>query len=125
MSIEALLVPWLASTMDIRVTTEIPDDLQAVLPLARVIATGGASSADNPRFRVPRVSVDWFADGYGAAADLALAGDSAMRKLAGVTIGAVTVTQVETVSLPAWVPYADTNLRHFVSAFQLHLMANS
>jgi hypothetical protein len=122
MPIEALLVPWLASTLDLRVVTELPDDLQVVVPLVRVTAIGGSADPSNRLFTMPRVSIDSFAVGYGPAGDLADDVDAAMHKLAGVTLGAVTVTRVDTASLPAWVPYADTVIRHFVGSFQLHVM---
>jgi hypothetical protein len=122
MPIEALLVPWLASTLDLRAVTELPDDLQDVVPLVRVTAIGGSADPSNRLFTMPRVAVDSFAVGYGPAGDLADQVDAAMHALAGVTLGTVTVTRVDTASLPAWVPYADTAIRHFVSSFQLHVM---
>lgn len=127
MPVEALLVPWLAAQLGIRVVTELPDDLQLVAPLARITAIGGSADPDNPRFTSPRVALDWFAAGYGPAAELAERGGQVMHTLAGTTLlgtppAKSTVTKVQTVSLPAWVPYPDTALRHFVSSFQLHVM---
>jgi hypothetical protein len=124
MPIEGLVVPWLTQTLDLRVVTELPDNLELVVPLVRVTAIGGGADPNNRRFRSPRISVDSFATGYGPAGDLAEDVDRAMHKLAGESVGGYTVTRVDTSSLPAWVPYVDTKIRHFVSAFQLFVMAD-
>lgn len=122
MPIEALLVPRLAADMGIRFTTELPDNLQDEVPLARIAAIGGGSEPNNFRFTSPRLSVVWFEVGYGPAAELAERGRAAFHALAGVTLGRSTITRVDTVSLPAWVPYPDTAIRQFASSFQLHVM---
>lgn len=122
MPIAALLVPVLSASLGLRVVTELPDDLAEVAPLVRLTPIGGSSSADLAAFTTPRISVDSFAVGYGPAEELANRVDDAFRELAGRTLGTSTITKVETVSRPAWVPYTDTALRHFVNSFQLHVM---
>lgn len=122
MPIVALLLPALSSSLNLRVATELPDNLGAVVPLVRLTPTGGGSDPNLPAFTTPRISVDSFALGYNDAEQLAYRVDAAFHGLAGRTFGTSTVTRVDTVSLPAWVPYADTDLRHFVNSFQLHVM---
>lgn len=128
MSIEAMLVPWATSTLAVRAVTEIPADLAAVAPLLRFLRVGGVADPSNPNFDAPRVVVDSFAVGFGPAGDLAARVEHAMRVLLpGVTLpaggaGTATVTRVDTVSGPSWVPYADTALRHFVATYGLHVM---
>lgn len=121
--VEALLVPWLKSALGgVRAVTELPSDLQAQVPLHRVMGAGGTANPDMPRLLVPRVSIDSFDVGYAAASQAAQAARAAMLSLRGQTINGTAFTFVELVSGPIWVPYPDTQIRQFTAMYQLHVM---
>lgn len=124
MSIEAQLIAWLPSQMPgVRFLTETPADLQTVAPVVRVVRTGGVANEDAPNFTAPVVTFECYANGYGAAADLADALDTAiLTKLRGQTLAGSVVTKARQVSGPTHAPYPDTLLREFVTAHELHVM---
>jgi hypothetical protein len=118
--VEALLVPWLASTLSRRVVTETPSDLQNVVPLHRVVSFGGTAYPKVPKLISPRVALTTFAVGYKDAAQEAENAKRAMLSLLpGVTIAGSTVTGVSLLAGPTWVPYTDTVLRQFTTTFDL------
>jgi hypothetical protein len=120
--VEVLLIPWLAEQIGVRCLTDLPADLQQVLPIVQVVRVGGPSHDDNPRFDMPTVSVDCFAEDRNSATGLALDVDEAIREvLPGQTTGGATVTRVQSITGPHWVPYDDTNLRHFNQSYRLFI----
>jgi hypothetical protein len=120
--VEALLVPWLASTLGQRVVTETPSDLATISPVHRITGAGGTANPDLPRLIVPRVGISSFALGYLAASEAAEAVKTAMFSLRGKTVDGAGITFVELVSGPVWVPYVDTDVRQFAATYQLHIM---
>jgi hypothetical protein len=123
MSIEALLIGPGSTATSSRFVTETPGDLASVLPVVRVMRLGGASSDDLPRFDAPTLSFECFADGDLAAMNLASAVDRWVRSLPGKTLSDGTVvTKAQTVSGPAWRPYADNLVRQYGCSHVLHVM---
>lgn len=124
--IEALLIPWLSSTLGVRTLTDLPADLQAVLPVVQVVRVGGPSNDDNPRFDMPTVSVDSYGADRDAATQLALDVDEALRvTLPGVTTGGATVSRVQTITGPSWRPYDDLLLRRMGASYRLYVKAKT
>jgi hypothetical protein len=125
MSIEAQLIAWLPSQLPgVRFLTETPADLQTVVPVVRVVRTGGVADENAARFAAPVVTFECYANGYGAAADLADRLDAAiLTKLRGQTLAGSVVTKARQVSGPTHAPYPDTLLREFVTAHELHVIA--
>lgn len=122
MNVEALLIPWLTSTLDVRFVTDVPADLTAdgALPLGRLLRVGGPSDDDSPRFDLPTVSVDCFAATRAAAFDFAQDLDDAIRvTLPGLTLDGATVTRTQTVSGPSWRPYDNATVRRVGATYRL------
>jgi hypothetical protein len=118
--VEALLVPWAAAALSRRVVTELPSDLQNVVPLHRLTSFGGTAYPKAPKLISPRVALTTFAVGYAAAAQEAENAKTAfLTLLPGVTIAGSTVTGVNLLAGPTWVPYTDTVLRQFTTTFDL------
>lgn len=124
MAIEALLIPWLTSQVaGVRFLTETPADLQDVVPVVRVLRTGGAADPNAPRFDAPRLVFECYDKGYLAAATLADQVDHAiLRVLPAQTLSGSVVTKVTQVSGPTHIPYPDTLLREFVTSHELHVL---
>lgn len=116
--IEALLVPWLANQLGVRVCTDLPANLEAVAPVVQVTRIGGADDT----FTLDRagVDIDCFATARQDAVNLAAQCRDALRfALPGTTVAGTYVARVETLSGPAWRPYDNTAVRRFGGSFQL------
>jgi hypothetical protein len=61
--VERLLVTYLGAALGVRVVTDLPANLQQILPLVQVGRVGGAD--DTVTIDHARVDVDVFADGAG------------------------------------------------------------
>lgn len=122
MDVEALLIGWLRSTLDVRALTDLPADLADTLPVVQVTRIGGPDDDNNPNFDAPTVAVDCYAADRAGAITLAAAVKAALRgSLPGQTIGTSTVTKVQTVTGPSWRPYDNTELRRFGATYALHI----
>lgn len=124
--VEALLVPWLALTLGVRVVTELPADLGDVLPVVRVVRVGGGDDDDVPSLDHPTIAVDCYGADRAAALDLAAQVHTALRvTLPGTLLrteaGTVAVTKTQTISGPSWRPYDNTALRRFGATYRLIL----
>ena len=120
--VEALLIPWLTSTLGVRFVTDLPANLADVLPLGQVTRIGGADDDNVASFDAPVVDVDYFAADRAAVSDLARRGHTALRiTLPGLTVGAGTVTKVQTITGPSWRPYDDTLLRRIGASYRLYI----
>lgn len=120
--IEDLLPPALRTAFPgVRVVTETPANLVAVLPLIQVTGIGGSGNAYD--FENPRADLDVFAATRGDARHLAQqVHDWLLRNLPGQTLGAgsavLTVTEF---MAPTWTPYDNTNLRRFTLSVGMRL----
>lgn len=117
--VERLLVTYLGGELGVRVVTDLPSNLQQVLPVVQVGRFGGADDVrtiDNGS-----VDIDVYAAGRGASVALAERCRAALRfDLPGRVIGGVTVSRVRTTLGPAWRPYDDTtNVRRFGATYQI------
>jgi hypothetical protein len=118
--VEALLVPWLTSTLGVRAVTETPDNLADVVPINKVDRIGGGAYPRAGRLIFPSVVVASFAKGNEAADKAAQdVVDAMLGLLPNQTITGSTVTGVVLNSGPVKVPYPDTVLRQRVSTFDL------
>lgn len=121
--VEKLLVGWLKTQLTpVRVVTETPANLQAVLPVIQVGRVGGADRdvvIDNAL-----VTVDCFGASREAAKTLAEQVRTALRfQLPGHATTDCVVTKTTTVSAPAWRPWDDTSLRRFGASYQITFTA--
>ena len=120
--VEALLIGWLSGQLGVRCLTDLPADLESVLPVVQVVRIGGPSDDNDPDFHTPTVSVDSFAEDRSAATTLGQQVDDALRKvLPGQVTGGAVVTKVQTITGPSWRPFDDTTLRRFGASYALHL----
>lgn len=117
--VESLLVPWYTSQLTgTRVVTETPSDLQAQVPLVRLVAMSDIADPVVTRWREIRWILQFYAVGSPAAAALAEQGVAVtMNGLRGQTLAGAGVTFVAQDSGPSWVPYADTQVRQYVASF--------
>jgi hypothetical protein len=117
--VERLLVTYLGAALGVRVVTDLPANLQQILPLVQVGRVGGAD--DVVTIDHARVDVDVVATGRGAAVELAERCRDALRmSLPGQVVDGVTVSRVRTGKGPAWRPYDDTtNVRRFGATYEI------
>jgi hypothetical protein len=117
--IERLLVAHLAATLGVRFVTDLPSNLQQILPLGQVNRIGGGD--DVVTIDRANVDVDTYAAGRAQALDLAERVREELRmRLPGYPVAGVVVCRVETLSGPAWRPYDDaTMVRRFGATYQI------
>lgn len=114
--IEVLLVAYLEAKTGARLVTELPADLDQILPVIRVVCADG----DDDGFRLDRsiVDVDVFAADRPAAS--ALSTDTRgllVDDLRADPQPTGVVTGVRTVAKPHWVPDPNPNLRHYAASY--------
>ncbi|MFD7705715.1 hypothetical protein [Streptomyces sp. NPDC059786] len=118
MDVEAELVAWLKAQLAVRVLTDLPADLNAVLPVVQVQRIGGSDDG----FRLDRalVDVDVYAATRPAASDLmALTRTRLLAGLRGTTTNAAVFSAARTITAPAWRDYENTSLRRFGATFEI------
>jgi hypothetical protein len=117
--VELWLHDWLATEFGVRVVTELPANLQDVVPVIQVGRVGGGN-----RYTIDRPTVDVVCftsslsggDGRNAARKFAeLVRDAMYFRLPGT----LPVTSVATVSAPAWRPYDNPAVRCYGATYQL------
>lgn len=122
--VEAVLVTWLAGNLGVRCVTELPANLQDVLPVVRVVRVGGTDRV--PSLDRAVVDVDFYDADRPAAILLARRGHAALRfELPGSRVAGGVVSMVGTVSAPSWRPYDDTALRRFGGSYEITLHSQS
>lgn len=120
--VEVLLVDYLNTQTGRRTLTDLPADLEEILPVEQV--TGGPGGDDGFRLDAATVDVDsWAADRAAAAANaeqirgllLDLRGQ---RLTSGPTTGVI--TGVVTLTRPHWVPDPNPGLRRYTASYQIY-----
>lgn len=116
--IEVELVARLAARLGIRFVTELPANLDQVLPVGQVQRVGGSDDT----FRLDRALVD--VDVYAATRRDASTHARRVREelvllLPGAQTTAAVFGQVRTVSAPSWRPYENTALRRLGATYSL------
>lgn len=118
--VEIELVAWLGAQLGgVRVCTELPADLGAVLPVVQVQRVGG----DDDTFRLDRalVDVDVYAATRADASTLARqVRDDLVMNLRGTSTAAAAFGLVATVAAPQWRPYENINLRRLGATYELY-----
>lgn len=116
--VEVELVAWLGAAVGERVLTELPANLDDVLPVVQVQRVGGGDDG----FRLDRalVDVDVYAATRAGASTLAgQARHELVVNLRGVATAAAVFGRVATVSAPAWRPYENTGLRRSGATYEI------
>lgn len=118
-SAETVVVTWLTSNFPTaRVVTETPAQMADDLPVIKVAAIGGGRTLN---LGLATVDVECYDATREASRTLAgQVNDSLMYLMRG-TIAGSTVSSVATVSMPAYRPYDNTNLRRFGLTIQVAL----
>lgn len=116
--VEAELVAWLKVELEVRVVTDLPANLEDVLPVMQIHRAGGGDDS----FRLDRAFVDL--DAYAATRPAASqlmtrARTLLLTQLRGVTTAAAVFTSARTITAPAWRPYENLNLRRFGATFEV------
>lgn len=121
--VESLVAGWVRTALagSVRCVTEIPANLETVLPLARFQRVAGV---DNFGLDDANVDVDYFDVGRDNTRGGALVLLSKLRwDMPGALLGSGVVTKVETVMSPIATPWDNTNLRRFT--FTVRVMVHS
>lgn len=110
--VELMLTGWLrAELAGPRVVTDLPGNLEEVLPVVQVTRIGG------PRLQVtldnPRVDLDVFAGTRTAAADLARRVESLLPAMRGVTASGGVVGRVVVETGASWRPDFNPRVRRY------------
>lgn len=116
--IEVLLVAYLAELTGQRCLTDLPDDLDAILPVHRVACADGVD--DGFRLDASIVDVDTFAGDRAQASELAEEARELLLELRGQPRSAGVVTGVRTLTKPHWLPDPNPNLRRFTASYQVY-----
>lgn len=119
--VEVELVAWLIAELGpgVKVCTELPANLDQVLPAVRVQRITGAEDADG-KLDHPVVDVDVFAADRGAASQLANQVRDLIRYSLRNTVTAASVFGAPTTNVgPRWLPDDNTSLRRFHARYQI------
>jgi hypothetical protein len=116
--VEQLLVDYLDGVLDERVLTDLPANLDDILPVVRITRVSGA---DNDfKLDRPIVDVDAYASDRAGAFGLARRVQALLRfELPTVTCPGGVVTAVSTIVGPRWLPDTNTNLRRVQATYEL------
>ncbi|MEV7013273.1 hypothetical protein [Streptosporangium sp. NPDC051022] len=117
--VEALLTSWIEATVDnVHAMSETPNDLDDLLPAAKIRRIGGPYDG----FRLDRatVDVDVFDATRDGASAVALHIQWALHNLlARNKTGDAVVTRVETLTGPRPLPYDNSGLRRFGATYRI------
>ena len=116
--IEQLLAAYLNDVLDERVLTDLPSNLDQILPVVRVTKVSG--SDDGFKLDRPVVDLDVFAKDRAAAFSLARRVQALLLfELPTVTCPGGVVTAVTTIVGPRWLPDPNTALRRVGATYQV------
>lgn len=124
---EVAVVAWLKSAFGsngVRVVTELPAKLLEACPLLMVNGIGGSDT--DHILDDARIDVSAFAATRSAARTLARQAKDSLRfdcpgRPLTTPDGRVFISEINTNSLPKWVPYDDTDVRRFEATYQVIL----
>ncbi|MER5903037.1 hypothetical protein ABT150_23510 [Streptomyces mirabilis] len=117
--VEAELIGWLDTVLNVRVLTDLPADLGSILPVVQVQRVGGYDDG----FRLDRALVDidvYAATREAASALMAQTRSKLLTELRGVATDTAVFTVARTVAAPAWRPYENPALRRFGASFEIY-----
>jgi hypothetical protein len=118
--IELLLTSYLATKTGERAVTELPAELDSILPVIRVTRISGAD--EDFHLDYPVVDVDVFATDRAGAQQLSDQIRHALRwdlPTVDCVQDAGVVTSVRTINAPRWLPDSNTNLRRYNASYQV------
>jgi hypothetical protein len=113
-------VAWLEAKTGVRAVTELPNLLEAALPITRVTCIGGV---DDKITDTARITVESFAALRPDARDQAETARAWMLDLAHVQVATGTdrwvIDTVETLARPTWADYANDRVHRFIATYEL------
>lgn len=118
--VEGLAVAYLNAALDVRVTTDIPANLEQVLPIVRVIRGPGG---DDGLTDAPLLDVECFAGNRSGLWDLTEQTRDALHALAGTAVNSRLVDTVTTASGPVRLDYGNPAVHRSVASYRLTLRA--
>lgn len=116
-NIEVLLVAYLADRTGARALTDLPPDLDALLPVIRI--TCGDGDDDGFRLDASLVDIDVFAATRTGASALAEQVREDLIEMRGEPQPTGVVTGVRTLVKPRWLADPNPNLRRFNASYQV------
>ena len=115
--VEALAVSYLRSALGVRVSTNVPADVETLPGFVRVARGPGG---DDGITDAPLLDTEAFAPTQGAAADLAEDIRQAVHALSGRAVNGLLVDSTSTVTGPVRVAYAP-KVERYVASYRLNL----
>lgn len=116
--VEALAVAYLRTALGVRVSTKLPGNLEAAMPMVRV--TRGPGS-DDGLTDSPLLDVEVFASNPGQMWQYAEQARQAMHALAGQAVDGVLVDTVDTAAAPTRVDYENPAVERAVASYRMGL----
>lgn len=120
-NIEILLVAYLADRTGERALTDLPPDLDALLPVIRITCSDGDD--DGFRLDASLVDIDVFAGTRTGAAALAEQVREDLIEMRGEPQPTGVVTGVRTLIKPRWLADPNPNLARFNASYQVYAHA--
>lgn len=121
---EALLIGWLSEQMpDVWVTTDLPEELERVLPVLQVVRIGGGKhqypwSLGGPLHDNPTCDLDAYGRDREHAADLIQRACTLLPLLRNNTAGGGVITDVVENVGPSWRPDYNPRVRRFGATYE-------
>lgn len=118
--VEALAVAYLKPLLGVRVTTDVPGNLEQILPLVRVVRGPGTDDGLND---APLLDVECFAATRGALWDVTEQTRDALHQLSGNTVNGRLIDSVTTAAGPTRLDYENPAVHRSVASYRLTLRA--
>ena len=118
--VEALAVAYLNTALDARVSTDVPANLEQVLPLVRVVRGPGG---DDGLTDTPLLDVECFTATRADLWDLTEQTRDALHTLAGTAVNGRLVDTVTTATGPTRLDYGNPAVHRSVASYRLALRA--
>ena len=118
--VEEVLIGWLPAQLgDVRVLTDLPQNLTDVVPLVQVRRVTGAVTHRNQDEAF--VDVNAFAGDDAGASALAIQAETVLLGARGITTGGAVLRNFTSVIRPRWLQCTDTNVRLYAATYSLRL----
>ena len=114
--LESLVVARLEAVTGIRAVTELPNLLEAAMPIYRVTGIGGVDDKITDRVRL---TVESFAVLRADSYDMSETARQTLHTMAHTVSSGWLVDAVETLTRPTWIDYANEHVQRFIATYQV------
>lgn len=117
-----VLVGWLTEQLgEIRVCTELPQNLETQVPLVQLVSISDALSGSAQTQGTATVDVNAFGADDDAAEALALQVEALLLDTRGVTTGGAVIRNIRSRRRPARTPYENTQVRLYAAMYEIRI----